>query len=67
MTAPLLARRRKTRQGPARVFAIPAVLFLATIAGLALGLAGEGLPDWSSWLLLSLPILAAARACLKRS
>lgn len=37
--------RRSQRASIARVFAIPAVLLLASIAGLVLGLTGDGLPD----------------------
>ena len=66
MTASIIEQRRKSRLGIGRVFAIPSLLFLATLAGLVLGLTGDGLPDWAAWFLLSLPILAAVRAWLGR-
>lgn len=37
--------RRSQRASIAPVYAIPAVLLLASIAGLVLGLTGDGLPD----------------------
>ncbi len=58
--------RRQQRASIARVFAIPAVLLLASIAGLVLGLTGNGLPDALSWALLSVPILAGVFAFAKR-
>ncbi|MGB7370580.1 hypothetical protein [Erythrobacter sp.] len=57
---------RRQRTGIARVFAVPALLLLASIAGLVLGLTGDGLPDALSWALLLLPILAAIFAFAKR-
>lgn len=59
--------RRTARQRTARIFAVPALLFLVTCAGLVLGLTGDGLPDLAAWLLLSLPILAVLRAWRRRS
>lgn len=59
--------RRASRQGLGQVFAVPLVLLVTTIAGLVLGLAGDGLPDWAAWALLSLPILAVLRAWQNRS
>ena len=66
MIAEKTATRRR-RAGLARVFAMPALLLLASIAGLVLGLTGDGLPDALSWVLLSLPILAAVFAFANRS
>ena len=66
MIAEKTATRRR-RAGLARVFAMPALLLLASIAGLVLGLTGDGLPDALSWALLSLPILAAVFAFANRS
>ena len=66
----MIAEKRATRRQRAsllRVFAIPAFLLLASIAGLTLGLTGDGLPDVLAWALLLIPILAAAFAFAKRS
>ncbi len=64
MSAALTRRRR--RAGTARVLAVPALLLVASIAGLVLGLTGDGLPDAASWALLCLPILLAVIAFLRR-
>ncbi len=66
MSAQKTATRRQ-RASLARVFAIPALLLLASVIGLVLGLTGDGLPDALSWALLLLPILAAVFAFAKRS
>ena len=58
---------RRVSRGLARVFAIPLLLAAATLAGLVIGLAGDGTNDIFSWLLLALPIGALAFAWLKRS
>lgn len=63
-TARQVSRRERASIG--RVLAIPALLLLASLAGLVLGLTGEGLPDALSWALLSIPILLAAYAFLRR-
>jgi len=60
-----LASRRTRSIG--RVFAVPMLLAVVTLAGLILGLAGDGTNDLFSWLLLALPIGALAFAWLKRS
>jgi hypothetical protein len=44
------------------IFAVPALLALVTLAGLVIGLAGDGWHDMACALLLALPILALARA-----
>lgn len=59
-------QRRRTRQGLAGVFALPLVLFAASVAGLILGLTGEGAPDVLAWALLSLPVLAVCVAWRRR-
>ena len=59
--------RRSQRASIPPVYAIPAVLLLTSIAGLVLGLTGDGLPDALSWALLSIPILAGGLAFAKRS
>jgi hypothetical protein len=44
----------------ARVFAVPLALALATLAGLVIGLTGEGARDLLAWLLLApLPLVFA--------
>lgn len=58
--------RRRARQGLARIFALPLVLFAASMAGLVLGLTGDGMPDLAAWALLSLPVLAVAVAWRRR-
>lgn len=60
-------KSRPRRISAARVFAIPVLLLLASIAGLVLGLAGDGIPDGLAWALLSIPILAAVHAFGRRS
>ena len=60
--APTLRARRTL----ARVFALPLALFAASLAGLVLGLTGQGLPDIAAWLLLSLPLLAVLVAWRRR-
>ncbi len=57
---------RRERAGIGRVLAIPALLLLASLAGLVLGLTGEGVPDTLSWALLSSPIFVAAYAFSRR-
>lgn len=58
--------RRGARQSVAHVFALPLMLFVASVAGLVLGLTGEGLPDIAAWALLSLPLVAVAVAWRRR-
>lgn len=57
---------RRPRASLARVMAIPVLLLLASIAGLVLGLTGDGLPDALSWALLSIPIILAVIAFSRR-
>lgn len=57
---------RRPRAGLTRVFAIPALLLFASIAGLVLGLTGDGLPDALSWALLLIPIILALTAFMRR-
>jgi len=63
-TARQVSRRGRASTG--RVLAIPAFLLLASMAGLVLGLTGEGLRDAFSWALLSIPILLAGFAFSRR-
>lgn len=62
----LAPHRRRRRAGLATVFAIPTVLLVATVAGLVIGLIGDGLPDLVSWGLLALPLVALARSWARR-
>ncbi|MGB3378838.1 hypothetical protein [Allopontixanthobacter sediminis] len=59
-------KSRPRRASVARVLAVPAVLLVASIAGLVLGLTGDGFPDGLAWGLLSIPILAAVYAFARR-
>lgn len=63
---PLAPFRHRTRQGLAHVFALPLALFAASLAGLVLGLTGEGAPDVLAWALLSLPLVAVTVAWRRR-
>jgi hypothetical protein len=57
---------RRTR-GLGRVFAVPLLLAAATLAGLVMGLAGGGMNDVLSWLLLAVPIGVLAFVWLRRA
>jgi len=57
MTAPL----KPERQSAGRIFAWPAVLALASAAGLLSALVGDGLYDALSWLLLGGPVVLILR------
>lgn len=59
--------RRTQPRGPAAIFAGPAVIACASLAGLVLGLTGEGWRDAVSWLLLGLAPLAILCFWLRRS
>ena len=63
---PPARHRRLKRASLAGVFAIPAALLVATIAGLVIGLTGDGARDALAWALLALPLLALAIAWLRR-
>lgn len=65
MTGPP-GRSRRARSSLTAVFAIPAALLVASIAGLVAGLTGDGWADALAWALLSIPILAAAIAFARR-
>jgi hypothetical protein len=47
-------------------YAVPAVLALASLAGLVAALVGDGLMDWISWLLLGGLAAVTAWALLAR-
>ncbi|WP_225425695.1 hypothetical protein [Pelagerythrobacter rhizovicinus] len=59
-------RTSRTSRGLAGIFALPLVLFAASMAGLVLGLTGDGAPDVAAWVLLSLPLLAVLVAWRRR-
>ena len=54
-------------RGLGQVFAVPLLLAAATLAGLVMGLAGDGLNDVLSWLLLAVPIGVIAFVWLRRA
>ena len=58
---------RIARRSAAEVLAIPLMLFAASLAGLVIGLAGDGWPDLAASILLFLPLLAAGLAWRARS
>ena len=63
---PAACKRRTARASYARVFAVPLVLMLATLAGLVFGLTGDGARDWLAWLLAALPLFVLAFAWARR-
>jgi hypothetical protein len=58
----ILERRAELRA----ILAAPLAIFLATAAGLAAALLGDGLWHWLSWALLAIPIVVIAAALMKR-
>lgn len=54
--------RRVPRQSVRRVMTMPAIILLATLAGLLLALNGDGAHDWASWALLAVPLVPLAIA-----
>ncbi|NIJ39165.1 hypothetical protein FHR22_003899 [Sphingopyxis panaciterrae] len=57
----------KARQhGLRRIFAAPAAIGLASVAGLVVALTGDGLRDAMSWIALSIPALVVIWA-MRRS
>ena len=58
--------RRASRAGVGRVFAVPAALGIATVAGLVIGLTGDGVADVIAWLLLAVPLGALLLAWARR-
>lgn len=57
---------RVSRQPTRTVFAWPLALGIATLAGLVLGLTGDGLRDVAAWTLLGLAPLVILAALLRR-
>jgi len=61
------ARHRRTRRASlVGIFAVPAALLVATIAGLVIGLTGDGARNVLASVLLALPLLALAHAWRRR-
>ncbi len=59
--------RRIGPQRAASVLAIPALLLIASLTGLILGLTGDGWRDVAASLFLALPVLIFLRSWLRRS
>lgn len=59
-------RNRIAAQSPGRILAMPAVLAIASLVGLILGLTGDGWRDGLSVILLCLPLVVFARHWLRR-
>jgi hypothetical protein len=49
-----------------RVFAIPLLLALLSVAGLVVALTGDGWRDGAAWIALGIPVLAVGRAMATR-
>ncbi|WP_394270781.1 hypothetical protein [Qipengyuania sp.] len=61
------ARRPRRPRSPARsVLAMPLALLVASVAGLVIGLTGDGLRDAAAAALLALPLLALVLAWSRR-
>lgn len=58
--------RRSTRRAPARIFAWPALLAIATIAALVSGLTGTGASDFFAVAGLALPVIVGLWAMFGR-
>ncbi len=63
----MTARYRTPPQTGPRILAIPALLMVASLAGLILGLTGDGWRDAAATLLLALPVIAFLRSWLRWS
>ncbi|GGD57978.1 hypothetical protein GRI62_01800 [Erythrobacter arachoides] len=63
---PAARHRRAASVSYPRVFAVPAALLLATLAGLVIGLTGSGARDVLAWVLVALPLFALAIAWARR-
>lgn len=61
------ASRRIGPQRAASVLAMPAMLLVASLTGLILGLTGDGWRDIAASLFLALPVLIFLRSWLRRS
>ncbi len=60
------SRRIAPRRAPG-VLAMPALLLVASLTGLILGLTGDGWRDVAASLLLALPVVIFLRSWLRRS
>ena len=58
--------KHKPRNTLLQTFAIPSALAVATVAGLILGLTGDGWRDLVSWLLLIISLLPIRAAFARR-
>ena len=58
---------KRTRHSPAQVFALPLLIGLATIAGLLLGLTGDGARDLAAALLAGIAPLAIIAVFARRT
>lgn len=55
------AHKRRPPQSMGRIFAMPLLLAILGLAGLILGLTGDGWRDWAACILVGLPVLAFLR------
>ncbi len=62
-----MSARTRQRQSVLQVFAWPLAIGLAAVAGLVLGLTGDGLPDVAAWLLVGLAPSLAIAGALRRA
>lgn len=62
-----MTRARNARRGPWRTFSWPLAILAASLAGLVLGLLGEGWRDALAWLLLASGPFAVALHLLTRT
>lgn len=67
IVAPHRARRKAGRRTSVSVFRWPVCFALASLAGLVLGLTGDGVRDWAAWVLLGSVPLFIAVAFWRRS
>ena len=56
----------KRPQNLRRIFAVPLLLALLSVAGLIVALTGDGWRDGAAWLALGVPVLAVAWAMKAR-
>ena len=62
-----MSHRTSHRQSTAQVFAWPAAIGCAVLAGLVLGLTGDGLRDLAAWLLVGIAPLVIILVLLRPS
>lgn len=56
----------KRPQSLRRIFAVPLLLALLSIAGLVVALTGDGWRDAAAWIALGIPVLVVGRAMKAR-